>query len=94
MQFRIRVDNLPKGSLGGTFVRVSSNADGLTLDGVKLADMPLKKHRGTGVLARAATVITDITRDPDDEAYVLVTTLEVMVPDGEKFGGDSTWKSV
>lgn len=86
-KYRIRKSNVPPQivrSDGTAFVRVSSNADGLTLDRIAFEDLPVVTHRQTGELGRRATVITHIESDPVDQDYVLCTTRDIVLPYDER----------
>lgn len=99
-QYRVHKSNIPKSipSIAGfSFVRVSSNAKGVTLDMLAFTDLPVVKHTATGVLGRRATVINAIEPVPGNPDWVVCTTQDVILPHKEEdliLGSESDWKSV
>lgn len=99
-QYRVHKSNLTTrfpDSAGFNFVRVSSNADGVTLDRISYAQLPVVKHAGTGDLGRRATVITAIESDEKNPDWFVCTTQDVIVPykeEGLICGPESKWKVV
>ncbi len=99
-EYRIQKSNMQNvmaRAEGMGFVRVSSNADGVTLDRVSFAELPVVKHRTTRQLGRRATLITDMKNDPNDPEYVLCTTSDVVLPYQEedlRAGPESDWKKL
>lgn len=82
MTYRIPMANMKPSQLSGTgtFVRVTSIADGLSLDGVPVGHLPVVRHRDSGLLGWKGMIVTDIQADPDDSNYYLVSTRDVVLP--------------
>lgn len=99
-QYRVHKSNMPQqlpSGEGFSFVRVSSNPNGVTLDRIAFADLPIVRHNESGQLGRRATVIENIEIDPDDSDYFVCTTKDVVFPHDEKnlqVGPESPWTDV
>jgi hypothetical protein len=96
--YRIRTTNVPQGPKqidGLSFVVVKSNADGLALQTIAFADLPIVKHPRTGKDVRKATVIKGIVQDPNDSEFLIVETIDVVMPANEEEikKGPAVWRS-
>lgn len=95
--YRARKSNIPLGHMGGPglILRVTSNADGLTIGEVPYSSLPLARDMAGNVLGRHATALTSIEIDPDDEDWVILKTEDLALlhdptffPPHKSTGGD------
>jgi uncharacterized protein (DUF433 family) len=100
MQYRVHKSNIPpflSSDEALRIVRIVSNANGITLDRIAFAELPVVRNSQTGVLGRRATIIENIEIDPSDLEYALCTTEDVILPYNEKdlrLGLESPWTDV
>ena len=61
-----------------TFARISSNANGLSIDRVVFTDLPVVEIHG--MRCRRATLVQDMRNDPNDDNCLIVTVIDVACP--------------
>ena len=96
-EYRVRKsnisDNLSSDDGAVAFIRVSSNSEGTALVRVPIEDLEVVVNTKTGQTGRRGTLIDNIQQDPSDDAWVICSTKDVIIPDGSWLGPESDWQT-